>query len=65
MDYDATLRYLTSKIEERRTEIEQFLARGAVKDYVEYQKLCGFIQGLEATKQFIDDLASTMENADE
>jgi hypothetical protein len=66
MSYNTPLDYINSKLDERRTEIEQFLGRGAAKSYEEYQKLCGVIQGLEFAKQTTLDLAQRMENdADE
>lgn len=66
MSYSTPLEYINSKLDERRIEIEQYLGRGAVKDYNEYQKLCGIIQGLEFAKQTTLDLAQRMESdADE
>jgi len=62
---NSSFEYLNSKLEERRIEIEQHLGRGAAKTYDEYQKLCGFIQGLEFAKQLIADLAERMEKDDE
>jgi len=62
---NSSLEYLNSKLEERRIEIEQHLGRGAAKTYDEYQKLCGFIQGLEYAKQLNSDLAERMEKDDE
>ena len=61
----SSFEYLDSKLEERRIEIEQHLGRGAAKTYDEYQKLCGFIQGLEFAKQLTSDLAERMEKDDE
>ena len=51
MSYSTPLDYINSKLDERRTEIEQLLGRGTAKDYPEYQKICGIIQGLEFAKQ--------------
>ena len=66
MNYGTPLEYIDSKIDERRIEIEQHLGRGSAKTYEEYQKLCGFIQGLEYAKQLSIDLAQRMEtNEDE
>jgi hypothetical protein len=62
MSYNSPLEYINSKLDERRTEIEQHLGRGAAKDYHEYQKLCGIIQGLEFAKQTTLDLAQRMES---
>lgn len=62
MNYNTPLEYINSKLDERRTEIEQFLGRGTAKTYDEYQKLCGVIQGLEFAKQTALDLAQRMEH---
>jgi len=59
--FDKTLDYIVSKLDERRTEINEFLGQGSAKDYAEYQKLCGVIQGLDTAKQFILDLAKRLE----
>jgi hypothetical protein len=57
-----TLEYVDSKLNERRNELKDFLANGALKDFNEYQKLCGVIQGLDYAKQIISDLANRLEN---
>ena len=57
--------YINSKIDERRAEIAQFLSRGTVEDYSEYQKLCGVIQGLAYAKELITDLAKKAEEDDD
>ena len=62
MSYNTPLDYINSKLDERRTEIEQHLGRGTAKDFSEYQKLCGVIQGLDHAKQIVADLAQRMEH---
>ena len=63
---EQNLSLLVSKFNERREEIQDFIGQGALKDYSEYQNLCGFIQGLEFAKQCISDLAKRLEiDADE
>ena len=60
------LSLLVSKFDERREELQDFIGQGALKDYSEYQNLCGVIQGLEFAKQCISDLAKRLEiDADE
>ena len=61
MNYANEIEYIESKLDERRTEVEQHLGRGAAKNYDEYQKLCGVIQGLDYAKQILLDLAQRME----
>ena len=65
MNSNSALEYISAKLDERRVEIEQHLGRGAAKTYDEYQKLCGFIQGLEFAQQLIADLAERMETKDD
>jgi len=62
MSFSTPFDYIQSKIDERRTEIEQHLGRGVAKDYSEYQKLCGVIQGLDFAEELTQDLQKRMEN---
>ena len=60
-DTMATL--LISRLEEKRSSIEQFLARGGVSSYEDYMKMTGQYQAIsdvieevkEVEKRFIDD----------
>jgi hypothetical protein len=61
MNYANEIEYIESKLDERRIEVEQHLGRGAAKNYDEYQKLCGVIQGLGFAKEILLDLAQRME----
>lgn len=65
MRYANELEYIQTKIEERKDQLQEYLGTGQIKDFNEYHKLCGFIQGLEAVNQLIVDLARRMEASDE
>lgn len=65
MQYSSAIEYLTSKVDEQRKIVEEHVVRGNIKEFSEYQKLCGVIQGLDFTKQLILDLAKKLENDDE
>ena len=65
MSFSTPFDYIKSKIDERRIEIEQHLGRGVAKDYGEYQKLCGVIQGLDFAKELTQDLQKRMEKDDD
>lgn len=65
MNPDQTLVYIVSKLDERRTELVDFVSQGSIKDFPEYQKLCGVIQGLDTAKQIITDLAKRLETDDD
>ena len=58
---EQAISFLISKFDERREELQDFIGQGALKDYSEYQNLCGVIQGLEFAKQCILDLAKRLE----
>jgi len=65
MSFSTPFDYIKTKLDERRTEIEQHLGRGAAKDYSEYQKLCGIIQGLDFAKELTQTLQKQMEKDDD
>jgi hypothetical protein len=66
MSYNNALEYLASKLKEERVSITEHLTRGSVKDYADYQRLCGIVQGLDFATLTINDLAKRLENdADE
>ena len=66
MSQESAVAHLHSKLDEQAHIISDHLTRGGVKDYAEYQRLCGVIQGLNHAKQIIDDLAKRLEEgADE
>jgi len=65
MQNQSVIDYLVSKVDEQRKIIEDHVVRGNIKDFPEYQKLCGAIQGLDFTKQLLADLAKKLEDGDE
>ena len=65
MRNQSAIEYLTSKVDEQRKIVEEHLVRGNLKEFSEYQRLCGVIQGLDFTKQLILDLAKYLEDGDE
>lgn len=48
---------LTQKIDEDVSFATQFLAEGSAKDFAEYKEIVGLIRGLEASKQYVEDLS--------
>lgn len=65
MGYTTPLDYVESKLNERREQLKETLASGVIKDYSEYQRLCGVISGLDYATQTILDLAKRLEKEDE
>jgi hypothetical protein len=57
--------YLSAQLKEEIAAIKEGLATGAVKDYAEYQNLCGKIRGLLTAQSKLEDLKERMENSDE
>lgn len=53
------------EIVDKRAMVVEAVARGSAKDYSEYQRLCGVIQGYSAIEGYILDLAKTMERSDD
>jgi hypothetical protein len=54
--------------EKLRTDMNNYaddLAGGACRNYDEYQKLCGLIQGLAIAERYLIDLAEKVEQSDE
>ena len=54
--------------EQIRTDMNNYaddLAGGACRNFEEYQKLCGTIQGLALAERYLIDLADKAERADE
>ena len=60
-----TFEYILSKLDDRKAEIQEFVAQGSIKDFPEYQRLCGTIQGLVFARELINDLAKRLETNDD
>lgn len=48
---------LNERIDEQISSAQDFLRGGSAKDYANYREIVGLIRGLEASKQFIEDLS--------
>ena len=62
---DQTFEFILSKLDERSNELQSFIAQGTIKDFTEYHKLCGVIQGLTFAKETITGLAKRLETDDD
>jgi hypothetical protein len=58
-------RVLREKIRTDMNNYADDIAGGACRNFEEYQKLCGLIQGLALAERYLLDLAEKVENADE
>lgn len=54
------LEHLSSKLEERRAELIDFLGRGNASTYDAYKEVCGQIRGLQTAQLEIADLVRRM-----
>ena len=48
---------LKDKIEGDISSAQSFLTAGSSKDYAHYREIVGLIRGLEASKQYVEDLS--------
>ena len=58
-------RVLREQIRKDMNNYADDLAGGACRNFDEYQKLCGVIQGLAIAERYIIDLAEKVEKSDE
>ena len=62
---DRVLELIIQEIDEKIRGLQEAIGSGSAKDYAEYQRMCGVIQGLLATRLYTADLKQTMEHSDE
>ena len=57
---------LIEKLDEDRSIALQFLGVGGAKDFAQYKEITGMIRGLDACKNYIEDLSrNQMEDDDD
>jgi hypothetical protein len=56
---------LEKKLNEHEQDLTAALIRGGIKDFGEYQRICGVIYGLNLARIDLQDLRKKMESADE
>lgn len=56
---------LTSKFEDRKKHLIEFLCDGGAKDFAEYKNLCGEIRGLSVAQVEIKDLVRKFKELDD
>lgn len=65
MTPDQALGYVVSKLDERQRELQDFVGGGGAKDFPDYQRICGTIQGLVVAKSIMTDLVQRLEHDDD
>jgi hypothetical protein len=56
---------IVQQIDEKVTQLKDFLAEGRSENFEDYRKTCGEIKGLLTARGYILDLKQNMENSDE
>jgi hypothetical protein len=56
---------IVQQIDEKVTQLKDFLAEGRSENFEDYKKTCGEIKGLLIARGYILDLKQNMENSDE
>ena len=56
---------VVQQLDEKVGRLQEAVGGGAAKDYSEYQKMCGEVQGLLTARLFITDLKKNLEQADD
>jgi hypothetical protein len=62
---DKYLKLLSSKIDDKVSQLQMSLADGKAEDYAEYKKMCGEVKGLLTARLFIIDLQERVTNDDD
>jgi len=62
---DKYLQHLSSRIDDKVSQLQIALADGNAKDYAEYTKMCGEVKGLLTARLFITDLHERLKTDDD
>jgi hypothetical protein len=62
---DKVLDRVVQQLDEKVGRLQEAVGAGAAKDFSEYQKMCGEVQGLLTARLFITDLKKNLEQTDD
>ena len=62
---DKYLKLLSSKIDDKVSQLQMAIADGKADDYAEYKKMCGEVKGLLIARLYIIDLQERVTNDDD
>jgi hypothetical protein len=62
---DKVLDRVVKQLDEKVGRLQEAVGAGAAKDFSEYQKMCGEVQGLLTARLFITDLKKNLEQMDD
>lgn len=59
------LERVVKQLDEKVGRLQEAVGAGAAKDFSEYQKMCGEVQGLLTARLYITDLRKNLESSDD
>ena len=62
---DKYLKLLSSKIDDKVSQLQMSIADGKADDYAEYRKMCGEVKGLLTARLYIIDLQERLTHNDD
>ena len=62
---DKYLKLLSSKIDDKVSQLQMSIADGKAEDYAEYKRMCGEVKGLLTARLYIIDLQERLTNDDD
>ena len=62
---DKYLKLLSTKIDDKVSQLQMSIADGKADDYAEYKRMCGEVKGLLTARLYIIDLQERVVNDDD
>lgn len=62
---DKYLKHLSTKIDDKVSQLQMSIADGKADDYAEYKRMCGEVKGLLTARLYIIDLQERVVNDDD
>lgn len=62
---EKALEHLSSRLEDRKRQLMEYLCEGTAKDYAEYRALCGELRGLLAAQVEAKDLVRKLKEIED
>ena len=62
---DKYLKHLSTKIDDKVSQLQMSIADGKAEDYAEYKRMCGEVKGLLTARLYIIDLQERVVNDDD
>jgi hypothetical protein len=62
---DKYLKLLSSRIDDKVSQLQMSISDGKAEDYAEYKRMCGEVKGLLTARLYIIDLQERVTNNDD